>query len=149
MLEDRVILSRIPAATAVAAVGSSLCNVGVYYASLRYGRMTIGVTETVIASIIGARLTDTLRQPVYALLGRFTRHAVRWFAVVATIVIGAYGLGPIAAAYEPYMEGAELFTLTTVVSTEIMHIVSGTWILTALLTMARARVRASAPDHHA
>jgi uncharacterized membrane protein YeaQ/YmgE (transglycosylase-associated protein family) len=117
----------------------------VYYASLRYGRMTIGVTETVIASIIGAVLAGV----VYALLGRFTRHAVRWFAVVATIVIGAYGLGPIAAAYEPYMEGAELFTLTTVVSTEIMHIVSGTWILTALLTMARARVRASAPDHHA
>jgi uncharacterized membrane protein YeaQ/YmgE (transglycosylase-associated protein family) len=139
MLEDRVILSRIPAATAVAAVGSSLCNVGVYYASLRYGRMTIGVTETVIASIVGAVLAGV----VYALLGRFTRHAVRWFAVVATIAIGAYGLGPIAAAYEPYMEGAELFTLTTVVSTEIMHIVSGAWILTALLTMARARVSSS------
>jgi len=75
-------------------VGSSLCNVGVYYASLRFGRVTIG----------------------------------------------GYGLGPIAAAYEPYRAGAELFTLTTVVSTEIMHLVSGAWILTALLTMARARV---------
>jgi hypothetical protein len=35
------------------------------------------------------------------------------------------------------MEGAELFTLTTVVATEIMHIVSGTWVLWALLRLAR------------
>jgi uncharacterized membrane protein YeaQ/YmgE (transglycosylase-associated protein family) len=139
MLEDRVVLSRIPVATAVAAIGSALCNVGVYHASLRYGRMTIGVTETVVASLIGAVVAGV----VYALLGRFVRHAVRWFTVVATIAIGTYGLGPIAAAYEPYKEGAELFTLTTVVSTEIMHIVSGAWILTALLMLARVRVSSS------
>ena len=133
MTDDRVLLNRVPLATAVAAVGSTLCNVGVYHASLRYGRMTIGVTEAVIASVIGAVLAGL----VYWLLGRYTRHAVRWFAVVATIAIGVYGVGPIAAAYEPYMEGAELFTLTTVVSTEIMHIVSGAWILWALLRLAR------------
>jgi hypothetical protein len=35
------------------------------------------------------------------------------------------------------MEGAELFTLTTIVATEIMHIVSGAWVLWALLRLAR------------
>jgi uncharacterized membrane protein YjjP (DUF1212 family) len=95
--------------------------------------MTIGYTETIAASVIGAVLAGL----VYWLLARYTEHAVRWFTVVATIVIGVYGVGPVAAAYEPYMEGAELFTLTTVVATEIMHIVSGAWVLWALLRLAR------------
>lgn len=131
--DDRVVLRRIPLATLVAAVGSTACNVGVHYAALRYGRMTIGYTETVAASLIGAALAGA----VYWLLARFTDHAVRWFTVIATLVIGVYGVGPVAAAYEPYMEGAELFTLTTVVATEIMHIVSGAWVLWALLRLAR------------
>jgi surface polysaccharide O-acyltransferase-like enzyme len=131
--DDRVVLRKVPLATAVAAVGSTITNVGVYYAALRYGRMSIGYTETVVASVIGAVLAGL----VYWLLARYTEHAVRWFTVVATIVIGVYGVGPVAAAYAPYMEGAELFTLTTVVATEIMHIVSGAWVLWALLRLAR------------
>ena len=131
--DDRVVLRKVPMATLVAAVGSTISNVGVHYAALRYGRMTIGYTETVAASVIGAVVAGI----VYWLLARYTEHAVRWFTVIATIVIGVYGLGPVAAAYEPYMEGAELFTLTTVVATEIMHIVSGAWVLWALLRLAR------------
>lgn len=131
--DDRVVLRRIPLATLVATIGSTLCNVGVHRAAERYGRMTIGLTETIVASVIGAVLAGV----VYWLLARYTEHAVRWFTVIATIVIGVYGVGPVAAAYEPYMEGAELFTLTTVVATEIMHIVSGAWVLWALLRLAR------------
>lgn len=131
--DDRVVLRKIPLATIVAAVGSTVCNLGVYYGALRYGRMTIGPTETVIASVIGAALAGL----VYWLLARYTEHAVRWFTVIATIVIGVYGVGPVAAAYEPYMEGAELFTLTTVVATELMHVVSGIWVLWAMLRLAR------------
>ena len=131
--DDRVVLRKVPLATVVAAVGSTITNVGVYYAALRYGRMSIGYTETIAASVIGAVLAGL----VYWLLARYTEHAVRWFTVVATIVIGVYGVGPVAAAYAPYMEGAELFTLTTVVATEIMHIVSGAWVLWALLRLAR------------
>jgi uncharacterized membrane protein YjjP (DUF1212 family) len=107
--------------------------VGVYYAALRYGRLTIGLAETIIASVSGALLAGI----VYWLLARFTQHAVRWFTVITSITIGVYGLGPVMAAYEPYMEGAELFTLTTIVATEIMHIVSGAWVLWALLRLAR------------
>lgn len=133
MTDDRVLLNRVPLATAVAATGSTLCNVGVHYTALRYGEMTISVRDTIVMSIVGALVASV----VYWLLGRYTRHAVRWFAVIATIAIGVYGLGPIAAAYSPYMEGAPLFTLTTVVATEIMHMVSGAWILWALLRLAR------------
>ncbi|AMW05933.1 hypothetical protein [Gemmatimonas phototrophica] len=131
--DDRVVLRRIPLATALAAAGSAACNVGVYQAALRYGRLTIGVQETVIASVIGAVLAGV----VYWLLARYTDNAVRWFTIIATIAIGVYGVGPVAAAYEPYMEGAERFTLTTVVATELMHIVSLAWILWALLRLAR------------
>ena len=133
MTNDQVVLHHIPRATAVATVGSTLSNVGVYYAAQRVGTLTIGLGETIVFSMVGALLAAA----VYALLGRFTQHAVRWFAVTATFAIAAYGVGPIAAAYEPYMEGASLFTMTTVVATEIMHIVSGTWILWALLRLAR------------
>lgn len=133
MTNDQVVLHHIPRATAVATVGGTLCNVGVYYAAQRFGPLTIGLGETIVFSIVGALLAAA----VYALLGRYTQHAVRWFAVTATIAIGVYGLGPIAAAYAPYKEGAPLFTMTTVVATEIMHMVSGAWILWALLRLAR------------
>lgn len=131
--DDRVVLRKIPLATIVAAIGSTACNVGIHFGALRYGRMSIGVAETVIASVVGAVLAGV----VYWLLARYTQNTVRWFTVIATIVIGVYGVGPVAAAYEPYMEGAELFTLTTVVATELMHIVSGAWVLWALLRLAR------------
>jgi hypothetical protein len=98
MTNDQVVLHHIPRATAVATVGSTLSNVGVYYAAQRVGTLTIGLGETIVFSMVGALL---------------------------------------AAAYEPYMEGASLFTMTTVVATEIMHIVSGAWILWALLRLAR------------
>jgi uncharacterized membrane protein YjjP (DUF1212 family) len=133
MTNDSVLLANIPRATAVAAAGSTLCNVGVHLAAQRLGTMMIGLTDTIVFSVIGAVAAAV----VYALLGRFTQHAVRWFAVAATIAIGAYGVGPIAAAYTPYREGAPLFNMTTVMATEIMHIVSGTWILWALLRLAR------------
>jgi len=128
-----VVPSRIPLATAVAAVGSTLCNLGVHVLAQRTGRMTIGYTETVLASVIGAALGGL----VYWLLGRTTTHAVRWFTVLSVLVVAVYGLGPVLAANEPYMEGAELFTTTTVIATELMHIVSAAWILWAMLRLAR------------
>ncbi len=131
--DDRVVTRKIPLATFVAAAGSTVCNLGVYYGALRFGRMTIGPTETAVMSVLGAGLAGL----VYWLLARFTEHAVRWFTVLAALAIGVYGVGPVAAAYEPYMEGAEVFSVTTVMATELMHIVSGVWVLWALLRLAR------------
>ncbi|MBY0488651.1 MAG: hypothetical protein K2R93_02305 [Gemmatimonadaceae bacterium] len=140
MLEPRIDLRRIPLATAIATTGGVAGNVVILKVAERYGTLTIGVGETVLFSVIGALLAAA----VFAALGKMTPYAVRWFTILATIAIAVYGVGPIAAAYEPYMEGAPLFTLTTVVATELMHINSGAWILVALLRFTRAPL---APTH--
>jgi hypothetical protein len=134
MIEQRVALHRLPLATAVATAGGVAGNVVILKVAERYGTVTIGVGETVLLSVIGALLAAA----VFAVLGKTTPYAVRWFTILATIAIGVYGVGPVAAAYEPYMEGAPLFTLTTVVATELMHVNSGAWILVALLRLTRA-----------
>ena len=43
------------------------------------------------------------------------------------------------AAYAPYMEGAAVFNMTTVVATEVMHLVSGACVYLALTRGAVAR----------
>lgn len=136
MTDERVVQAQIPTAAAIAAVGSTLSNVAIYMVAERYGPLTISLTDTVVMSLIGA-LTAAA---VYALLGRYTAYAVRWFTVAATIAIGVYGVAPIAAAYTPYREGAPLFTMPTVIATELMHIASGAWILWALIRRARQSV---------
>lgn len=135
MTEPRILPHRLPLATAVATAGGVAGNVGILLLAARYGRLTIGITETVVLSVLGALVATGL----FALLGRLTPHAVRWFTIVATIGVGVYGVGPVAAAYAPYMEGAELFTLTTVVATELMHLNSAAWALWALLRLATTR----------
>lgn len=98
------------------------------------GRMTIGVTEVILFSLIGAVGGAAL----YALLGKLTRRPLRPFFIISIMVLVVYALGPITAAQAPYMEGAELFTPTTVIATEVMHLVSGGWIIGLFTRHSRA-----------
>lgn len=140
MTEPRIAVSRIPLATAIATAGGVAGNLLILKVAERYGTLTIGVGETVLLSVLGSLLAAA----VFAVLGRTTPYAVRWFTILATIAIGVYGVAPVAAAYAPYKEGAPLFTLTTVVATELMHVNSGAWILVALLRFTRAPTTAPA-----
>lgn len=125
---------RIPTATLVAALGSAATNVAIWFAGEALDRMTIGWEEVVIFSALGAAAGGA----VFAALGRFAQRPVRRFAAVTIAVLLVYALGPVSALYAPYMEGAELFNVTTLLATEVMHLVSGAWVYLSLTRRATA-----------
>jgi len=125
MQSARIALHRIPQAAAFAAIGSAISNVLVWLLGSLFGQMTISVPEVVIFSIIGV----IGGAGVYAILGKWTRQPLRIFIIISVVVLVLYAFGPIAAAQEPYMQGVERFTTTTVIATELMHLISGAWII--------------------
>lgn len=126
--------ARIPAATLVAAVLSALGNAALWAVAQAIGRMTIGVTEVVVASVIGAVLGGI----AFAICGRFSTRPTKVFGVLTIIVVAVYAFGPVSAALAPYMEGAELFNATTVVATEVMHLLSAAAIWFSLTRLAHS-----------
>lgn len=120
---------------ALVAVGSSLANAGVWLVGHAVGRMTIGVGEVVVGSLIGAAGAFA----VFAALSRFARRPRRVFLRIAIAILVLYALGPISAFFAPYREGAETFNLVTVVATEAMHLVSGLWVMAAFTRTPKHR----------
>lgn len=106
-------------------------NVAIWAAGERVDRMTLGLGDVVAGSLVGAVAGGI----AFALCGRFARRPVRMFGFLAVTVVVLYAAGPLIAAREPWMEGAELFNLTTVLATQIMHLVSAAavwWSMTRL-----------------
>jgi hypothetical protein len=134
MTEQRVLLGRIPAAVALAALGSAVCNLGLWWLGQQVDRMTISAFDVALFSVLGAVAGGM----VFALLGLKSRYPVRWFLRISVAVVVLYLGGPIIAAYEPYMEGAALFNVTTIVATELMHLVSAAWVVLLLTRRAAA-----------
>jgi len=122
-----VVVARLFEATLIAAVGSASANSGIWLLGNFVGRMTIGVGEVAVGSLIGV-VGAAL---VLVILSRFVRHPKTVFIRVAIAVLVLYALGPISAALAPYREGAEKFNLTTVLATEVMHLVCGLWVIAA------------------
>lgn len=106
--------------TLLAAAASTLGNVALWAVGHSVGRMTLGVTEVVLGSVIGAVAGGA----AFALCGRWAKRPVRMFGLLALAVVVLYAAGPVSAVYEPYMEGAELFNMDTLIVTELMHLVS-------------------------
>ena len=114
-------------AIAAAAVSTAL-NALVWFPGTRLGEMVIGWREVALFSVLGAVAGGA----GFAALGRWATRPLRSFFVLTVVVLVVYGVGPISAAYAPYMEGATTFNVTTVVATEVMHLVSGACVYLAL-----------------
>ncbi len=112
-------------AAAIAGVGSSLTNSLIYLLGTMIGHVTVTLVEVLIFSLIGVVGGAGL----YALLRRVSRRPNRLLLIIGAAVLVLYAGGPISAAQAPYMEGAERFTLATVIATEMMHLSSGAWVL--------------------
>jgi len=148
---ERAAVSRtIPQAAALAGLGSILTNTLIYLLGTALGHMTITLADVLIFSLIGVVGGAGL----FVLLRRVSRHPNRLMLIIGVAVLVLYAAGPIAAAQAPYMEGAERFTLTTVIATELMHLSSGAWVLglfTRWIPQTSASERASSvpmPDQH-
>lgn len=131
-----VAFATIPAMVAAAAAASTALNLLVWFVGTRLDDMVIGWREVALFSVIGAVAGGA----VYAALGRWAARPQRSFFILTVLVLVVYALGPLSAAYAPYMEGATTFNTTTVVATEIMHLVSGFCVYFAL-TRGAAVVR--------
>lgn len=130
-----VAFARIPSMVIVAAMASVALNLLVWFAGSRMGEMVIGRSEVALFSVIGAMAGGA----VFAALGRWAARPVPRFTLLTVVVLVLYAFGPPSAAYAPYMEGAEVFNMTTVVATEVMHLVSGACAYLALTRGAVAR----------
>ena len=73
---------------------------------------------------------------VFAALGRWSRRPRKIFMGVSVAVLVLYALGPISAALAPYKEGAPPFNVTTVLATELMHLVSGLLVMATFPRLA-------------
>jgi hypothetical protein len=127
--------SRLAPRAALALVVSTLCNALLWGAGSALGRMSVGLGEVVLFSALAVCAGVALRIAVE----RWAKQPATSFVRVCAGVLVLYALGPLSAAYAPYMEGAETFTVVTVVATELMHLVSGAAVVLALApTAARA-----------
>jgi hypothetical protein len=118
------------ASCAASALGVSLIgNAVVWLLADLFGRVTIGLAEVLVFSLLAVGAGLVLR----ALVTLRARQPARTFLRVCAGVVLVYALGPPLAAVAPYMKGAEPFTVTTVLATELMHLVSGASVTFALL----------------
>ena len=114
------------------ALVSAVANAAVWFGFRIFGPLLIGVVDVVVGSVVGV-LAATI---VFAMLGRWTRRPRQIFVGVSVAVLVLYALGPVSAALAPYKEGAPLFNVTTVLATELMHLVSGLLVLATFPKLA-------------
>jgi len=118
-------LARVARATLLAAAGGIIGNTLLWLMISPLGRLQVGLAEVVVFSLLGGLAGGIL----YAILSRLLPSPNRAFVAVCIVVLILYAFGPIWAAQTPYREGAEPFNLLTVLVTEVMHLISGGFVI--------------------
>ena len=131
-----VAFNKILPAAILAGLGSTLSNTQVWLAGMALDRVTIGLSEVIIFSLIGVVGGAAL----YAILSKTARRPLRLFIIITILFIALYTIGPLVAAQAPYMAGVERFNLTTLIATELMHLLSGAWIVGCFTRWAQLKV---------
>jgi hypothetical protein len=134
--EPQVVYGHLAQRAVLVALGSTLGNSALWWLGEHLGGMTIGLAEVVIGSVIGV----VLGTAALAVLGALTRRPRRTFVICSAVVLVLYAFGPVSAALAPYREGAALFNSTTLIATELMHLVSGLSML-FVFTKPQAKAR--------
>ena len=122
---QRPTLARIARATLIAAAGGIIGNALLWLMVSPLGRLQVGLGEVIAFSFLGGLAGGVL----YGILSRLLNQPNRPFIVICIVVLVLYAFGPIWAAQTPYREGAEPFNLLTVLVTEVMHLISGGFVI--------------------
>jgi len=133
--QQRPPLARIARATLLAAAGGVIGNTLLWLMTSPLGRLQVGLAEVVVFSLLGGLAGGVL----YALLSRLLPSPNRVFVALCIAVLILYAFGPIWAAQTPYREGAEPFNLLTVLVTEVMHLISGGFVIGVLTRLTGER----------
>jgi len=103
-----------------AAVIAAVANAAIWLVASAVNSMKVGLPETIVASLI----TVIMGGVVYLLLSRFTKKATTVFTVIGVVFALLSAVGPISAMSSAPMPGMALFNTTTMIATELMHIVA-------------------------
>lgn len=117
----------------LAAVIAVAANVGIWLVATAMGGSALQVIAVAINSILGLLVGGL----IYALLARFTKRANNIFTVVSIVFLVVYAYAPISAMTTP-PAGIEPFNVTTVIATELMHVVAGALAIWAYTKRAEA-----------
>jgi hypothetical protein len=123
--EKALPLARIVRATLIAAAGGISGNTLLWLMVSPLGRLQVGLGEVIVFSLLGGLAGGVL----YGILSRLLSRPNRLFVAICVVVLILYAFGPIWAAQTPYREGAEPFNLLTVLVTEVMHLISGGFVI--------------------
>jgi hypothetical protein len=99
---------------------AAVINVVVWFVANAVDSMKVGLPETIASSLISVILGGV----VYLLLTRLTKKVNPIFIVVSVVFTVLSAGGPIAAMSSAPMPGMDLFNTTTMVATELMHVVA-------------------------
>lgn len=128
--DTRPSLAQVGRATLLALLGGLAGNLLVWFAGSALGEMRVDLIDVVMFSALGALAGGAL----YRLLGWAfpdARRRNRVFVAICVAVLVVYAGAPIAAMSAPYKDGAQPFNLLTVIATEIMHVISGGFVIAA------------------
>ncbi|MCS7087925.1 MAG: hypothetical protein NZL91_04435 [Thermoflexales bacterium] len=121
--------------TLLALLGGVAGNLIVWFVSSVVGEIRVDLLDVVLFSVLGAVAGGVL----YRLLAwpfPDAQRRNRVFVAICILVLVVYAGAPIAATTAPYKQGAQPFNLLTVVATEIMHLVSGGFVIAAFTRSA-------------
>lgn len=131
---ERVAFGKIPQAIAFAGVVGAVVNIIIYFIFSMFGEVRAPLIMVPIMSILLVAIGGL----VYAILGKLTKRPITIFIIVSIVVLVLDAFAPINAMSTPPMAGAPLFNTTTVIATELMHLVSGGLAIYAFTRKARA-----------
>ncbi len=106
---------------ALAALIATATNVVIWFVANALGGSVLPVAAVIINSVLGVVMGGL----IYLLLSRFMKRANLIFTIISIVFLVLYAFMPVNALSTP-PTGIEPFNVTTVIATEIMHIVAGT-----------------------
>ena len=99
---------------------AAVVNAVVWLVGNQIDSMKVDLAATIAASIV----TVLAGGAVYALLARATKRVNATFTVVSVVFTLLSAAGPISAMSSAPMPGMALFNTTTMIATELMHVVA-------------------------
>jgi len=136
---ERVTFGRLLWVVPLAAIAAAVANVLVYFVGVATGAISLSVLfpsaagespltvgMVVATSVVGA-VGATV---VFALVGRFSRHPIRTFRIVAAVVLALSFIPPLTIPAVP---------ISMVLTMELMHLMTAFIIVGLLTTLARRR----------
>jgi hypothetical protein len=136
---ERVAFGRLLWVVPLAAISAAVANVLVYFVGVATGAISLSVlfpsasgeSPLTIGMVVATSVVGAVGATVvFALVGRFSRHPIRTFRIVAAVVLALSFIPPLTIPAVP---------ISMVLTMELMHLMTAFIIVGLLTTLARRR----------